>query len=115
VKEGEKTRNDNDNSFTLCPHRIQSCSNSTNKIVNLLRPLVERLSTAQELDFFSNYFKEILQDMHGMDQMIRILLERGSDNIHWERTKFRSMLRAIRDIILWRDRGNSVGTQMDVP
>ncbi|XP_016951841.1 thyrotropin-releasing hormone-degrading ectoenzyme isoform X3 [Drosophila biarmipes] len=80
------------------------CSNSTNKIVNLLRPLVERLSNAKELDFFTNYFKEILQDMHGMDQMIRILLERGSDNIHWQRTKFRAMLKAIRDIILWKGR-----------
>ncbi|KAH8368213.1 hypothetical protein KR084_008558 [Drosophila pseudotakahashii] len=83
-------------------HIRNFCSNSTNKVVNLLRPLIERLSTPQELEFFSQFFHTNLRDMHGMEQLIKILLERGSDNMHWQRTKFRPMLKAIRDIILWR-------------
>uniref|UniRef100_A0A6P4F3G2 Aminopeptidase n=1 Tax=Drosophila rhopaloa TaxID=1041015 RepID=A0A6P4F3G2_DRORH len=83
------------------------CSNSTNKVVDLMRPLVECLSTSRELNFFSKFFKTILRDMDGMERLIKILMERGSDNIHWERTKFRPMMMAIRDIILWRSPRNS--------
>ncbi|XP_043661164.1 aminopeptidase Ey [Drosophila teissieri] len=80
------------------------CSNSTDKVVNLMRPLIECMSTPQEMLFFSKFFEEILRDMHGSERLIRILMERGNDNIHWQRTKLRPMLQAIRDIILWRTR-----------
>ncbi|XP_033168800.1 aminopeptidase N [Drosophila mauritiana] len=80
------------------------CSNSTDKVVNLMTPLIECLSTPKELLYFSKFFKEILRDMNGSERLIKILLERGNDNIHWQRTKFRPMLQAIRDIILWRSR-----------
>ncbi|XP_017119393.1 aminopeptidase N [Drosophila elegans] len=78
------------------------CSNSTNKLVDLMRPLAECLSTPKELSFIREFFKTILKDMLGMMRLTKILLERSSDNIHWQRTKFRPMMRAIRDIISWR-------------
>ncbi|KAI8034987.1 hypothetical protein M5D96_012210 [Drosophila gunungcola] len=75
-----------------------------------MRPLAECLSTPKELSFISEFFKTILKDMHGMKRLTKILLERGSDNIHWQRTKFRPMMRAIRDIITWRRPKNATGT-----
>jgi len=73
-----------------------------------MTPLIECLSTPKELLYFSKFFKEILRDMNGSERLIKILLERGNDNIHWQRTKFRPMLQAIRDIILWRSRAKRI-------
>ncbi|XP_017045746.1 aminopeptidase N isoform X2 [Drosophila ficusphila] len=83
-------------------HIRDYCSNSTSQVVRLLRPLLEGLSTQKELEFFRTFFKEFLGDMTGIDRLIKVLLERGNDNVHWQRTKYRPMLNAIQDIIFWR-------------
>ncbi|XP_017074500.1 aminopeptidase Ey [Drosophila eugracilis] len=99
---------------TNMQHIRNYCSNSTNKLVRLMRPLIECLSSSKDLNFLSQFLNKILRDMSGAEGMIKILLERGSDNIHWQTTKFRPMLTAIRNIILWRSSGTSKGKEIDV-
>ncbi|KAH8276019.1 hypothetical protein KR018_012517 [Drosophila ironensis] len=79
------------------------CNNSTNKVVQLLTPLLESVTTEVEIQFFEKFFAESLGDMVGIERFTRQLLELGNNNIHWHRTKYDAMLKAMGDISLWKD------------
>lgn len=86
----------------------KSCNNSTNKVVDLMMPLVENLVTESELTFLEKFLTEKLKDMVGIGTMIKLLLELGSNNIHWHRNKYEPMLSAIRDISNWKYQNSSL-------
>ncbi|EDV34665.2 uncharacterized protein Dana_GF21433 [Drosophila ananassae] len=84
------------------------CNNSTNKVVDLMMPLVENLVTESELTFLEKFLTDKLKDMVGIGTMIKLLLELGSNNIHWHRNKYEPMLSAIRDISNWKYQNSSL-------
>ncbi|XP_017088041.2 aminopeptidase Q [Drosophila bipectinata] len=78
------------------------CNNSTTSVVDLMKPLAENLIMESELQFLEKSLTGQLKDIAGIDEMMKLLLEQGSNNIHWLSSKYEPMLRAIRDISLWK-------------
>lgn len=70
-----------------------------------MRPLLENMSTKADLSFIAEFFGKNLGDLPGIGRLLKLLSELGNDNIRWRETKLQSLLRAMKNVIVWQSQG----------
>ncbi|XP_030381815.1 aminopeptidase N-like [Scaptodrosophila lebanonensis] len=75
------------------------CQNMTGRLVEVIKPLFEEVSTQEDLDYWTNFLRSHFKNMPGIERLKKLLLELGKDNMFWRRTKYNELLSAIRSLI----------------